>query len=181
MKEFKNFQAYEPGNSDLKVEGSESDGLPYDILYMKDESGNDWYDLQKQLSQNTVKVVYDDTGTVIQFSTDASVLYPLGFSVVEIEKSNFCSEDDKPLRYLNGQVSVDYAKAAEETRKRLLASANAATTDWRTELQLETISDEDKSSLIEWMAYIKALRALDFSGVTDEAGYKAIEWPDKPE
>ncbi|EDE8442922.1 tail assembly chaperone, partial [Salmonella enterica subsp. enterica serovar Pomona] len=34
---------------------------------------------------------------------------------------------------------------------------------------------------VKWMTYIKALNALDLSGVKDEASFKAIEWPDKPE
>ncbi len=34
---------------------------------------------------------------------------------------------------------------------------------WKAELSLEIISDEDKASLIGWLAYIKALKAVDTS------------------
>lgn len=76
---------------------------------------------------------------------------------------------------------IDWSQKAESQRQNLLTAADDTIADWRTELQLDVISEDDKASLIKWMAYIKALKALDFSGVMDEAGYKAIEWPDKPE
>jgi hypothetical protein len=76
---------------------------------------------------------------------------------------------------------IDWSQKAESQRQSLLTAAKDTIADWKIELQLETISDDDKASLINWMAYIKALKALDFSGVTDEGGYKAIVWPDKPE
>lgn len=63
---------------------------------------------------------------------------------------------------------------AENNRQSLLANANAITADWRTELALNIISDEDKSRLIEWMQYIKAVKAVDTSTAPN------ITWPDQP-
>ncbi|QZX98198.1 tail fiber assembly protein (plasmid) [Pantoea alfalfae] len=40
------------------------------------------------------------------------------------------------------------------------------------------LDDEDKASLIAWTKYGKALRKLNLSGVSDEAGYSAITWPE---
>ncbi|EKG6557339.1 tail fiber assembly protein, partial [Salmonella enterica] len=65
-------------------------------------------------------------------------------------------------------------------RQNLLDDANDTTADWRTELSLGIISDEDKACLVKWMTYIKALKALDLSDVKDEAGFKAIKWPEAP-
>jgi|AGFT01.1.fsa_nt_gi Caudovirales tail fibre assembly protein. len=76
---------------------------------------------------------------------------------------------------------IDWNARAESQRQNLLTAADDTIADWRTELQLDVISDDDKASLIKWMAYIKALKRLDLTSVTDEAGYNAIEWPDKPE
>ncbi|WP_277972738.1 tail fiber assembly protein [Pantoea agglomerans] len=75
---------------------------------------------------------------------------------------------------------INWRTRAESQRQNLLTSANTMTADWRTELQLDVISEEDKASLIKWMAYIKALKALDLSGVNEEVGYEAITWPIKP-
>ncbi len=54
------------------------------------------------------------------------------------------------------------------------------TKDWRTELQLGLISEDDKANLISWMAYIKELKALDLSSILDEDSFNAIIWPEIP-
>ncbi|MFS7219884.1 tail fiber assembly protein [Rahnella inusitata] len=56
----------------------------------------------------------------------------------------------------------------------LLAEANSITVDWRTELALGIITDEDKVTLIEWMNYIKAVKAVDISTA------RSVVWPEKP-
>lgn len=65
--------------------------------------------------------------------------------------------------------------AAEQFRDGLLQNANKVTADWRTELALGIISDEDKEKLIKWMQYIKDVKAVDVSTAPE------ILWPDKPE
>lgn len=76
--------------------------------------------------------------------------------------------------------AIDWQAQAEHQRQDLLTAANDVTADWRTELQLAMISDEDKASLIEWMAYIKALKSLDLSNISDEGALGLIAWPSKP-
>lgn len=73
-----------------------------------------------------------------------------------------------------------YLSQAEMARQELLSEADKVTGDWRIELMLGSISDDDKELLIKWMAYIKELKALDFSSVTDGASYEAILWPVLP-
>ncbi|MEY5158749.1 tail fiber assembly protein, partial [Salmonella enterica subsp. enterica serovar Corvallis] len=70
---------------------------------------------------------------------------------------------------------------AETTRQKLLDAANSTIADWRTELALGEISDDDKASLTKWMAYIRALKTLDLSGVKDAATFTAIRWPELPQ
>ncbi|MFB6324672.1 tail fiber assembly protein [Pantoea deleyi] len=67
---------------------------------------------------------------------------------------------------------------AENKRQTLLSEATNATSDWRTELQLSIISDEDKARPSDWMIYIKAVDVLQ---VKDEETFDKIEWPLKPE
>ncbi|TGC21795.1 tail fiber assembly protein [Escherichia sp. E1130] len=66
-------------------------------------------------------------------------------------------------------------EAAEQQKTALLSGGQATISLWQTELQLGIISDEDKTSLIVWMHYIKAVQAVDTSKAPD------IIWPDKPE
>lgn len=63
---------------------------------------------------------------------------------------------------------------AEAEKQSLLANAEAVTADWRTELALGIISNEDKAKLTEWMQYIKAVKAVDVSTAPD------ISWPEPP-
>lgn len=63
---------------------------------------------------------------------------------------------------------------AENQRDALLTEANNVTADWRTELALGIINDEDKASLSAWMQYIKAVKAIDTSLAPK------IEWPKSP-
>ncbi|UUF64775.1 tail fiber assembly protein [Escherichia coli] len=55
------------------------------------------------------------------------------------------------------------------------------TSDWKAELILEIISDDDKEQLKAWLLYARVLKSLDFSQVTDESSYNAIEWPVPPQ
>ncbi|EED3923826.1 tail fiber assembly protein [Salmonella enterica subsp. enterica serovar Give] len=64
--------------------------------------------------------------------------------------------------------------SAEQKKSALLAVAKSTISLWQTELMLGAISDGDKSSLTEWMAYIKALQAVDISEP------ESITWPDAP-
>jgi len=172
MKEYKNFVAYVPSVTD-----SEYDNLPYEILFMRDAAGNDWYEIQKKLTPDTIKVVFDDAGAVAQYDSDASILYPLGFSVAIIDVEDLITDGDRPLYYSEGKVGVDYVKASEDERQNLLANANETTADWRTDLQLGSINDDDRESLIKWMLYIKELKALNFSNVSSKEEFETIKWP----
>lgn len=63
---------------------------------------------------------------------------------------------------------------AELVKAGLLASARTTISIWQSELLLGTISNEDKTSLIEWLAYIKAVEAIDTSTAPE------INWPISP-
>lgn len=78
-------------------------------------------------------------------------------------------------------VPVDYQAKAEVTRQKLLNDANITIADWRTELALGEISDDDKATLTKWMAYLRELKTLDLTDVSDEAAFTAIRWPVLPQ
>ena len=69
---------------------------------------------------------------------------------------------------------ADEVTAADQHKTELLIQAKATIGFWQTELQLGLISDEDKGSLVEWINYIKALRAVDLSTAPN------IIWPEQP-
>lgn len=57
------------------------------------------------------------------------------------------------------KVEVDHKALLELQKKELLKIADSVTMIWRTELALGTISDADKTKLIEWINYYKAVEA----------------------
>ncbi|EOZ0649873.1 tail fiber assembly protein [Cronobacter muytjensii] len=63
----------------------------------------------------------------------------------------------------------------------LLSQAHSVTSDWRVELMLGTISNEDRASLLQWMKYIREIKSLDFTGVNDKGSYNTLTWPPKPD
>lgn len=73
------------------------------------------------------------------------------------------------------EVSHDELVAqADETKQAMLTAARSTISIWQTELQLGVISDDDKASLIGWLAYIKELQAVDTSNAPE------ITWPLRP-
>ena len=64
----------------------------------------------------------------------------------------------------------------EVERLRLMNAADFAMADWRTELALGEISDDDKTKLSAWMAYKRQVKAVS----ADDAIADDFEWPVKP-
>ncbi|HBI5502369.1 TPA: tail fiber assembly protein [Salmonella enterica subsp. enterica serovar Welikade] len=164
--------------------------------FLESEDGQDWYECQSLFSDDTAKIMYDHEGViwgvinkpVLQRGNTYSVsmLWPVNMSVAEIDAAD-CPDDcrgDGSWLYRDGQVlpvPVDYQAKAETTRQKLLNDADNAIKDWRTELTLGIISDENKATLIMWMNYINVLKSLDLTGVSDEATFTAIRWPALPQ
>jgi len=82
-------------------------------------------------------------------------------------------DGDKWVADSDAQHAADVAEA-EQYRQQLLRQIDDVTADWRVELMLGDISDEDKASLTEWMAYKKAVKAVDTSTAPD------VTWPEPP-
>ena len=65
-------------------------------------------------------------------------------------------------------------EAAEKQKAAIIEEARATISLWQTELQLGVISDKDKASLINWLAYIRAVQAVDVTAAPD------LSWPELP-
>lgn len=65
----------------------------------------------------------------------------------------------------------------EAKRQLLLSYADTVTADWRTELSLGEISDDDRASLSAWMAYKREVKSV----TAEDAFAPDFEWPVKPE
>ncbi|EBU8485023.1 phage tail protein [Salmonella enterica subsp. enterica serovar Newport] len=171
--ELKNVNRYIPDDPDYDS----------NFLYFRSEDGQDFYESLSKFTKK-YKLCIDSENIIRSVSEDVSRLYPAGFSVVEVNKLPAGFNIYGDWKYSNGAVvavPVDYHAKAEIIRHKLLTDASNTIVDWRTELALGDISDDDKASLTKWMAYIRALKTLDLSDVKDEATFAAIRWPALPQ
>ncbi|WP_454719328.1 tail fiber assembly protein [Citrobacter freundii] len=156
------------------------------VAFFTDEDGNDWYEKQKELSQDTLKIMFDSSGYIVAASFDASMLSPDGLSVAEISQANIPAEFFMPgsvWSYVDGNIVqiCDYHAIALAERDTRLTEATTRI-NWLAAAQEDgDISDAEETELSGLRAYRSQLRRLDLSAVTDEATYGAIKWPVSPE
>lgn len=159
--------------------------MPYSegIQYFCSDDGQDFYDSLEKFTKKYKLCIHPGTGVIYSMSEDVSRLYPAGFTIVETDElpDGFNIEGD--WYFCDGRillVPVDWQQKATTERSRRLTAAEKQTSDLKTELTLGIISDSDRETLTQWMLYIRALNAMDFSAVCDDTTFSAIEWPDAP-
>ncbi|EQA0898669.1 tail fiber assembly protein [Escherichia coli] len=172
--ELKNITRYYPEN------------MPYgnDVQYFQSEDGKDFYESLSLFTKKYKLCIIPDSGVICSISQDASALYPAGFSVVEADELPEGTDISGNWTFDNGVISrlpVNYTKKAEELRQSYLNQAYEQINDWRTELQLGTISDEDRAALARWMAYISQVKKMVLPAIKTEAEFNAIKWPEQPQ
>lgn len=90
-------------------------------------------------------------------------------------KTRGFAEDGYPLWVdIPPLTPEEEAKAAKQKKAAFLSDAYSVIGLWQTELQLGVISDEDKASLLVWLAYIKELQGIDPDAAPN------INWPEIP-
>lgn len=84
--------------------------------------------------------------------------------------------DDKPAWVdIPPRTREELIKDAENERQRLMANADKIMIDWRTELMLGEISDDNRDKLSAWLAYKNQVKAVD---VTTDPEH--VSWPAAP-
>ncbi|EFU4508196.1 tail fiber assembly protein [Salmonella enterica] len=195
MKKYQNIKNFRLINDPVS-RGKTQAEINIGAYFLESEDGQDWYKCQSLFSDDTAKIMYDPEGVIWGVVNQpvpqrgntyaVSMLWPVNMSVAEIDAAD-CPDDcrgDGSWLYRDGKVlpvPVDYQAKAETTRQKLLNDADNAIKDWRTELTLGIISDENKAALILWMNYINVLKSLDLTDVSDEATFTAIRWPALPQ
>lgn len=155
----------------------ESVAKTYSASFISDEDGNDWYELQKELDTKTWKVVISSDGTVVAFNTDASTLFPIESSVVELNKipdelnnKGLWSYDFKLSKF-----TYDYIKEAENERGRLLNEVRPRIQYLSDKSDDADITESESKELLSLRAYRTEVRNLDISKAPD------IKWPSLPQ
>ncbi|MFK8259090.1 tail fiber assembly protein [Erwinia sp. AnSW2-5] len=121
----------------------------------------------------------------LQIEEAAKIAVPLGVGFLIMDS------EDLPYRYpqqsweiVEDAVSVNRENLskilrdeAEEKRNELLSMYQKATENWRTDLDLDDISDADRTNLKSWVAWRKSVEAVDTSTASEET---PVEFPAPP-
>ncbi|WP_371330645.1 tail fiber assembly protein [Klebsiella quasipneumoniae] len=195
MQHVKNFKIALPTEMQIQKFKTISGEIP---LFLVSEESQDWYECQSAFLPDTIKIMYDPDGIIVSVidkpvsqrgnTLAVSLFFPLGMSVVELSPSDypegvvadgswvFDGSNVVRRRYSAQEIQ----QRAERDRQQLMAAATGIIGIWQTELLLELISEDDRNSLEKWVSYLRSLRLMDFSSLSDEVDYKNINWPEKP-
>ncbi|HDN7412274.1 TPA: tail fiber assembly protein [Salmonella enterica subsp. enterica serovar Emek] len=145
------------------------------IQFIQDESGVDWYVLQKLFQPDTLKIQYDKTGLIIAADKDATKLFPLNCSVVEFADTDI--PDGFQLgnfTYSNGTITpvqIDYVALAAAERDRRMAQVTARINQLMEAQDDGDITDAELAELTALREIRTRLRRLDLTKAPD------INWP----
>lgn len=173
------FGKFSPYTTDAPNKLKNIDGQQ--VIYLRDEKGNDWYDVIKLFDESTtLKVGYDDNGAVRTFTTNIHAFFPVNLSVVELpateENMRVALGNDWYYREGKLQQIRDYQAQAIAERDRRITEITTRI-NWLVAAQEDgDISAGEEAELATLRARRSALRRLDLSHVTDEITYRAISW-----
>jgi hypothetical protein len=143
------------------------------IVFLKDENGNDWYQWLKRLSKETLKVSFNpDSKEIIHFSYDVSTIFPVNQIVVEVAPENvpddFTAAGEKALggafHFVDGAITaapVDYEAEAQRNKLELLTQANNVIATLQDAVELDMATEEETANLHEWKKYRILLSRVD--------------------
>ncbi|MEY0233517.1 tail fiber assembly protein [Providencia manganoxydans] len=154
------------------------------VLVLEDEMGNDWYELQKNFEDDTLKILFDEDNRIVSYSFDVSTLTPTNLSIAEVSHqnlpSNFFSNITNYL-FINEKIEPIMLKyeekcmATESKKQVLLSEATNMIAPLQDAVELEIATDEEISLLKQWKKYRVFLNRINTSSELDN------DWPHKPE
>ena len=172
MKQFTHFRLYTPDNSGANE-------LPGGVLFLRSDTGSDWYAAQKEFERDTLKVMYDASGVVCCAETDAAGMWPVDCSVSEIAKDKV--PDDftcDGVWFFDGLNLAKRAFSREEQagksraeKSRLMAEATNVIDPLQDAVDFGIATDTEISRLMEWRKYRVLLNRVDPDDESD------IVWP----
>lgn len=153
-----------PANSCVEVQGESKTGF----AICRTEDLSSW----EYITDHRGETVYS-TETMQQVEVTALGEYPEGATPNAPASPYDKWDGEKWVTDSAAKYEGDIADA-EQYRQTLLAQVDKLTSDWRVELMLGDIIEENKKKLSSWMAYKAAIKAVDVSTAPD------VSWPVKP-
>lgn len=153
-----------PANSCVEIQGESKTGF----AICRTEDLSSW----EYITDHRGETVYS-TETMQQVEVTALGEYPEGATPNAPASPYDKWDGEKWVTDSAAKYEGDIADA-EQYRQTLLAQVDKLTSDWRVELMLGDIIEENKKKLSSWMAYKAAIKAVDVSTAPD------VSWPVKP-
>lgn len=153
------------------------------VMFLSDKKGNDWYELQKGFSSDTLKIAFDEKGVINSASYDASTLWPQSFSLAEVDviPENFDIRSRGDQWVFNGKKIIERVYSAAELTEQadavkgnLLATASQKISPLQDAKELGIATDAELEQLKQWMLYRVLVSRV------DTARAKGIIWPEVP-
>ena len=166
MRIFRNFKGYRPH--------AIPSGLEF-AAFTQSEEGHDWYSLQDQFQQETLKVVFDEKSkSVLITNQDPSFLFPAdGTSIAEIDfvdiKQGVMYVYDEEHNTIVPDVQAN--RYIEQQRR--IAECSGEIDRLRDEVLSGIANEEDTQRFTALVKYRKAVESIDIT-------QSNMAWPDRP-
>lgn len=150
------------------------------IQYFIDADGNDWFKSLPKFTKKFSLAIDNDTGVVRSISEDASRLYPVGLTVVEVDSLPDGCDIFGDWVYKNNKVvprdipKIEKESIAKNKQTLLIDLATKAMAPLQDAKELNIATGDELSKLNVWMSYRVAVSRVDTTQVDD------IEWPEAP-
>ncbi|WP_447886358.1 tail fiber assembly protein [Serratia fonticola] len=151
------------------------------VQYFKDSSGKDWFKSLPEFTKKFALAIDNDTGVIRSISEDASRIYPVGLTVVEVDSIPDGCDISGGWIFRDGQIELREATQQEiiataikkKAELMLLATNKIAPLQDAVDLGIST--DVEIEQLDAWKIYRVSLNRIDATQAPD------IEWPVEPE
>lgn len=181
MLTLKNFRVYKPETNPFAAFGASS------AVFLKDEDGNDWYEVQKRFATDTLKIAYTEANGVINMAAmEADMLMPFDMSVTEVDAGILSKVDIHSLikgkwMLKDGKIQPriysveEHREAAVRLKEEKQRQAEDKIAPLARAVKLGMATEEEKAALTRWETYSVLLNRVDISTAPD------IDWPTPPE
>lgn len=151
------------------------------VQYFIDATGKDWFKSLPEFTKKYSLAIENDTGVIRSISEDASRLYPVGLTVVDVDSLPdgcdifggwvFNGKKIVPRTYSQEEISAQ----AQQEKNRLIETATKSISPLQDAKDLGIATDAELGKLKEWMVYRVQVNRVDTSKAPN------ITWPTQPE
>ncbi|CAI0759989.1 tail fiber assembly protein [Serratia ficaria] len=147
-----------------------------DVQYFIDETGKDWFQSLSSFKKKYALLIDSETGVIRGITSDASRLYPVGYTVVDIDSLPTGCDASGGWMFAKGKVSVWSQKSQDDAarlKRRLMQTATDKIAVLSDAQQLNMATDDEAKELEAWRKYRVLLSRIDTTAAD-------IIWPEVP-